>query len=234
MADAWRVPDSAETPLTPTLCYAPSPYPYNIYLPIGLKFLPCGFTALVFQSLNILCNPLVLEEAKTVTESERSPGALLKGTSCRLHWDQPQGHRESKALLTRCALYQREPPRDKEPGPRLKFHQKVEAWSGVPCTSNPCLKSAAALALSSGLVAPRPEGALALPADVRLAPPCYSVSWRGPTGGRGSLYQDEVLSIFYRARLHYTPTLLRRGRIAGFLHAFPPKFLLLPPSLPLL
>lgn len=92
---------------------------------------------------------------------------MLKGTSCRLHWDQPQGHRESKELLTRCALHQREPPRGKEPGPRLKFHQKVGAWSGVPCTSNPCLNSAAALALSSGPAAPRPEGALAFPANVR-------------------------------------------------------------------
>lgn len=173
---------------------------------------------------------------KTVTESERSPGALLKGTSCRLHWDQPQGHRESKELLTRCALHQREPPRGKEPGPRLKFHQKVGAWSGVPCTSNPCLNSAAALALSSGPAAPRPEGALAFPANVR--PTAGATLLFGLRGGGqpelGVLYQDEVLSIFYSARLHYTPTLLRRDRIAGFLQAFPPKFLLLPPSLPLL
>lgn len=56
-----------------------------------------------------------------------------KAGASRLHWDQPQGHRESKELLTLCALHQTGPLPGT--GPRLKFHQKAGAWRRAPYTS---------------------------------------------------------------------------------------------------
>lgn len=84
----------------------------------------------------------------TGRESERSSGALLKGTSCRLHWDQPQGHRESKELLTRCALHQTGPP----PGNRARAKAQIPPerqgrGEGRPTLPNPRLNSAEAPAL---------------------------------------------------------------------------------------
>lgn len=69
---AWRVPDSAETPLTSTLCQAPSPYPYNIYLPIRLKFLPCGFTALIFPKSEHTVQPTRFGGSMTPSQASKT------------------------------------------------------------------------------------------------------------------------------------------------------------------
>lgn len=54
MANAKRVSDSVET--TPTPLYDTLLPLILMYLPIGLKFLACGLTALILQSLNTLSN----------------------------------------------------------------------------------------------------------------------------------------------------------------------------------
>lgn len=157
--------------------------------------------------------------------------------SSRLNWDQPEGHKESKGLFTRCALH---PKHDlflgKEPGPSLKFHPKAGLWREAPYTTRRP-NSAPALALGSGREHPGPRRrSLSRPQSGPVqAPPWYSVSaGRGKPEFSALFTKTKSSSLFGHVRSRYIPTLIRQGQITSSLEAVPPRFLFLVPSLPLL
>lgn len=145
----------------------------------------------------------------------RGPPSFAQGLSSRIDWDQPQGHRESKGLFTRCALHPKQDLfRGTEPGPRLKFHPKAGVWRGAPYTT-PRPNSAPAPALRSGLAAPARGGARS-PATARpRAGATLARRLRPPRQPELRAFFTKIRSSspFGRARERAMPTLLRRGRI---------------------
>lgn len=119
--------------------------------------------------------------------------------SSMLNWDQPEGHRESKGLFTRCALHRKQDLfLGKEPEPSFKFHSKAGLWREAPYTS-PRPNSAPALALGSARQHPGPRGrSLFRPQSGPVqAPPWYGrLRCQRQTRAQCSLYQDKVFKPF--------------------------------------
>lgn len=151
--------------------------------------------------------------------------SFAQGKSNRTDWGQPQGHRESKGLFTRCALHPKQDLfRGREPVPRLKFHLKAGVCRGGALYRpwpQLCTRSCSAVRPSSSSPpagGARSSGHSPAQGHAILA---RGIADRSKPELRALFTQTRSSSSFCRARSCYIPTLLRHGRIMSPLQAFP-------------